>query len=475
LTATQTSGLSRAAVAQLTDEQVGKLSAAAVAGLSQAGIAGLGKGQIRALSVAALNSLSATQIGGFSSEQAKALTSSQLNGLSQANLNALDVGDFTTAQLQGLSGGPTNLTTAQVSQLSQVQLVALDPSQLGSLGGNVSALSTQHLAQLSAQQTASLLATQANSLSVAQISTFTDKQLSTTTVVGATNGLQFNLSWGSSTANAPAGFRNAVVAAAAGLSNQFGNNTVVNIQVGYGEVAGSPVSPGAAAQSVSYARGVSYSALATAILGYAGNSAVQGTAAASLSGSDPTSGGSFAITTAEAKALGINGASANLDGYIGLSSAIPFEFNQNAVAGKYDAIGAIQHEFSEVMGRISSVGAGLGPNVYTPLDLFRYTSTNNADPSAGTPIRALTQQSGNVQYFSINNGNPNLGGFNSSTGAADYGDWNATMGTDPFGFSFSGVTEPLSGNDVVVMAALGWNPTAQGVTHAQAAATYALV
>ncbi len=49
------------------------------------------------------------------------------------------------------------------------------------------------------------------------------------------------------------------------------------------------------------------------------------------------------------------------------------------------------------------------------------------------------------------------------------------MGADPFGFSFSGVTEPLSGNDVVVMAALGWNPTAQGVTHAQAAATYALV
>ena len=166
----------------------------------------------------------------------------------------------------------------------------------------------------------------------------------------------------------------------------------------------------------------------------------------------------------------------DLDGYVGLSSAIPFEFDQTAVSGKYDAIGALQHEFSEIMGRTASVGAAAGTNVYTALDLYRYTSTNNANPAAGTPIRALSQQSGNVAYFSIDGGATNLGGFNQSVGTGvDYGDLNTTVGNDPFGFSYTGVVQPLTGNDIVTMAALGWNPTAHGVTHAQAAATYALV
>lgn len=35
--------------------------------------------------------------------------------------------------------------------------------------------------------------------------------------------------------------------------------------------------------------------------------------------------------------------------------------------------------------------AGIGANTYTTLDMYRYTSTNNANPSAGTPVRAPTQ------------------------------------------------------------------------------------
>ena len=193
-----------------------------------------------------------------------------------------------------------------------------------------------------------------------------------------------------------------------------------------------------------------------------------------MSQSNPTSG-SFQVTTAQAKALGLMDANSSLDGYVSLSSALSFQYNQTAAGGKFDAIGAAQHEFTEVMGRIASVGAGVGSGVYTALDLFRYTSTNNAHPESGSPVRALSQQSGDVAYFSIDGGATNLGGFNPSNGSSDYGDWSSSMTNDPFGNSNPGVVERMSGNDVVEMAAIGWNMTSRGATRAQDATTYALV
>ena len=127
------------------------------------------------------------------------------------------------------------------------------------------------------------------------------------------------------------------------------------------------------------------------------------------------------------------------------------------------------------MGRIGSVGAFLGANAYTALDLYRYTSTNNANPQAGSPVRELTQQGGNTSYFSINGGTTNLGDYNPSNGSADYADWNSNMATDPFGNAYTGVSQTLTGNGVTEMAAVGWNLTAKGVALAQQATTYALV
>jgi hypothetical protein len=407
------------------------------------------------------------------------LSPSQLSALSASQLAAL--GGANSGTSGGTSGGtgstPANqLTADQLNNLSSSQVSALTAVQLGQLkASTVSGMSTRTLSFLSASQTAALLATQANNLSIAQISSFATSQLSTTTLVGAANGLQFNFSWDASVGTAPTGFRNAVVAAAAGLAADFSNKVTVNIATGYGEVDGSPVDAGAVAETGFYSSHVAYATLLAALQADAGNSSVQTTADASLSASNPTSGGTFAVSTAEAKALGLSGASSHLDGFVGLSSALTFDFRQGAAGGKYDAIGAFQHEFTEVMGRTGSVGAWQGAGVYTALDLFRYTSTNNSNPSAGTPIRALTQQSGNVAYFSIDGGQTNLGGFNASTGSADYGDWNTTMGNDPFGFGRTGVVQAMSGNDAVVMAALGWNMTSKGATLAQTAVTYALV
>ncbi len=127
------------------------------------------------------------------------------------------------------------------------------------------------------------------------------------------------------------------------------------------------------------------------------------------------------------------------------------------------------------MGRVGSVGAVIGQDVYTPLDLFRYTSTDNADPADGTPERALTQQGPDTDYFSINGGATDLGDYNPSDSTVDYADWNSNMVNDPFGDANPGVTEPMSGNDVIEVAAIGWNLTAKGIALAQTAQTHALV
>jgi len=526
LTSVQTANLSPSQIGALSGAQVSAMTLSQLNGLSKADLQALNvsyltKSQIAGLNARSIGNLSAAQIttligsrpGVLSASQIGQLNNEQFDNLNTPTLQAIDFTALTASQISWLSTSTiARLSSAQVVKLSATQTGALSASQLNAMttsqissfskagtqglsasqldgmsrtnlnavnvanlsATTVSSLTTNTLTSLTAGQTASLLANQADKLSVAQISNFSATQLATTTLVGAAGGLQFNLSWAASAANAPAGYRNAAIAAAAGLSADFSTKAVVNLQIGYGEVAGGAIPANAAAESGSYTTTVSYSALRAALQKNAGNSAIQATAAASLSQTNPTNG-TLKISVAEAKALGLVASSTPVDGYVSLSSAVPFEYNQTAASGKYDAVGTFQHEMTEVMGRTGSVGAAFGNGIYTALDLYRYTSTNNANPAQGQPVRALSQQSGNVAYFSIDGGKTNLGGYNPSNGGADYADWNATMVNDPFGFASAGVVQRMSGNDVVEMAAIGWNMTSQGVTAAQAAATYALV
>src|SRR6516225_9699882 len=82
------------------------------------------------------------------------------------------------------------------------------------------------------------------------------------TMVGSAGGLQINLIWDSSVASAPAGFMQAAVAAAQLYTNEFSNPEVINIQVGYGEVAGQRLPSGALAASESYGYSETYSQVA---------------------------------------------------------------------------------------------------------------------------------------------------------------------------------------------------------------------
>src|SRR5262249_15231228 len=158
-------------------------------------------------------------------------------------------------------------------------------------------------------------------------------------------------------------------------------------------------------------------------------------AAASLPASNPAGGANYLVPTAEAKALGLMGASTSLDGSIGFSS-IPGIFDYNNAdgvsAGQYDFYGVVAHELSEVMGRLI-----LGGSSFPPFSLFDYSAAGVRDMSGAQP-----------GYFSINGGQTNLDSFNSVAGG-DLGDWASSAGNDSFlAFAKSGVVLPVSQADL---------------------------
>jgi hypothetical protein len=196
----------------------------------------------------------------------------------------------------------------------------------------------------------------------------------TTVQMGAAGGLVFNITYDSSVGSAPAGFTSAISAVVSYYESVFNDPITVNIDVGWGEVAGQALGSGALGESETNLGLFSYSQVKMALAADA-KSADDSTAVNNLPGSDPTGGGSFPLTTADAKALGL-GTSASVDGYVGFSSSANYTFDPSnrAVSGAYDFIGVAEHEISEVMGRIALLGTPLGglSRTYTALDLFRY-------------------------------------------------------------------------------------------------------
>ena len=151
----------------------------------------------------------------------------------------------------------------------------------------------------------------------------------------------------------------------------------------------------------------------------------QASAAASLPATDPTAGllGGWVIPGAEAKALGISGVSQTAsDGTIWFNSTLQYTYDplNREAPGKYDFIGAIEHEFSELMGRTSQIDSAPGSG-FVPYDLFRFSASGTrsfADGPSGI-------------YFSLNDGTTNLQTFN-STAPGDIQDWNGATANDAF-------------------------------------------
>lgn len=252
-----------------------------------------------------------------------------------------------------------------------------------------------------------------------------------------------NVTFDPSAATAPQGFEADVNYVVSLFDSMFTNPVTINIDVGWGEVNGQAMSKGSLGESLQRSStGFSFLQLAAA----ANSTASAGNPIPSLAMPtfDPTNGGTFDPGSAEARALGLAPSTSGVvDGWIGLTSQPgTFFFDQaNPVAGEYDAIAVIEHEFSEVMGR----AAGLGPSYFSVLDLYRYDN-HSLDTTAHNP-----------DSFSIDRGATSLLAFNTDS-MGDFGDWGNIPNEDAFqAFSDNGVAASLSTVDLIEMAALGWS------------------
>jgi hypothetical protein len=259
-------------------------------------------------------------------------------------------------------------------------------------------------------------------------------------------GVDFHITYDSSVGNAPIGFTSVVQQVAVFFANSFQDTThiTINIDVGYGEVDGMRMGPGALGESVTNLQGVSDSQLTTAY-------SASGIIDVNL-GNGPTSGNLY-VSFAEAKALGISGQN-TIDGYVGFSSQSGiFDYNNadGISSNQYDFFGVVAHEFSEVMGRILLVGASINnaPS-YMAYDLFHYNTDGTQDFL------------GNGGNFSTNLGATLLASFNNSSNGGDAGDW-ASGGTngntyDAFNaFGTPGHVAPVTNTDLWALHAVGFD------------------
>jgi hypothetical protein len=276
----------------------------------------------------------------------------------------------------------------------------------------------------------------------------------TSTLVGHAHGLEIDLIWDTSVTSAAnwRAIESSVISAAEIFTTFFTNRDVLNIEVGFGEVAGSTLAPGALGESESFGYIVPNDGTVDAALGAADAGLVHAHLMSpnAVSALDGVSDANFFITSANAKALGLVDPAAGLDGFIGFSNSEPIDFGHLLTrASQYDAIGIAAHELSEVMGRVGLEGASLGPftNVYTPLDIFRYSAPGLPD---------LTPNAG---YFSLNDGRTDLLPFNNPQNGGDAADWATAHSTRDNAFDAFATTGPLfvTPVDLLAMAALGYH------------------
>jgi len=267
--------------------------------------------------------------------------------------------------------------------------------------------------------------------------------------------MNIDVSFDQSTSSLPSGFVAAVKYVASLFDRMFTNPVTINIDVGYGEIDGTPLGRNDLGES--YAPQYmteSYSAVRSALQ-------IEGAPGSStLPASSPLSG-NLRMSEAEAQALGLT--SAVSTSYVGFSSSLPFSYAIGATprAGEYYFIGVVEHEFTEDMGRVSLLNRQ--PSDYAPIDLYRYSAPGVRDRSTGG--------SGSTAYFSINNGAKDLGTWNNNPRNGDLADWYGEHiphhGHDAFNdYSSSGVINAMSHSDITLMRALGWTTAGPGAASA---------
>ena len=260
--------------------------------------------------------------------------------------------------------------------------------------------------------------------------------------------MQIDINYDFSVDSAPAGFKTGVADAVAFLDSEFTNPITINVDVGYGEIGGVALGTNLLGESeASEYVSESFTSVRNALI------AENAPGSSTLPNASPLSGTLF-MSQAEAKALGLPQNNLSVDGYVGFSSSpgiFSYADGTAPPSNEYYFIGIVEHEITEDMGRASLLNDQ--PQDYSAIDLFRYSSAGVRDLTDGG--------SGNTAYFSINNGNTNLGSWNNDLSNGDLADWYpsgpAPGGNDAFNdYSNPGVINAFSSNDITLMEALGW-------------------
>ncbi len=255
-----------------------------------------------------------------------------------------------------------------------------------------------------------------------------------------------------STDNAPAGFFTAVNAAIAYIDNQFLDPVTIPIMFSYGTIEGSTLEAGALGESDTNGYIEPFSQVVSWLTASASSQADAASIKA-LPTSDPTNGQRFWVSDAEAQVFG-DGSNPNFtdpeDGFVALSSTAPLTYDptNRAVAGAYDAIGILEHEITEAIGRISDLGTRTygGYRLWSPMDLFRYSGPG-----------AHTVAYNSAAYFSADGQTMLLPFDNGSRNGGDSGDWATNVSGDSFeAFTSPGAAGVVTPTDLLLMDLLGF-------------------
>ncbi|MGD0104905.1 MAG: NF038122 family metalloprotease [Rhodopila sp.] len=221
--------------------------------------------------------------------------------------------------------------------------------------------------------------------------------------------MQINFVYDPSTASAPAGFFTALNYVARVLDALIINPITVNIEVGWNEIAGSPLPSGdLATGGDSHGNDLTYSQLVAELSAHAGNPADQQELASLPANAASQLPAQLFVSTAQEKAWGLLAPNADvIDGAVGFSSAYTYSFNVNDqnVPGESGFVAVAEHEITHALARLPDNGA--------------FALTDYSAPG-------VLNTSGGGGYYSVDGGVTDLGNF--APAAQDPADWAAHNG-----------------------------------------------